>query len=69
MPDPEDDDTDKKHKRWSSEKEEKTLSRFEQLYAEKEVSLTDVEEVWFSVRSSRNTRDGSIIKLTVSPSL
>jgi hypothetical protein len=68
MPDPEDDDMDKKHKRLSSEKEEKTLSRFEQLYAEKEVSPTDVEEVWFSVRSSRNTRDGSIIKLTVSAS-
>ena len=49
MSDLQDEDMDKKHKRWSSEKESKLLSRFERLYAEKEERPTDVEEVWFAV--------------------
>jgi uncharacterized protein (DUF2235 family) len=50
-PDPDDDDMDpdKKHKRWPTEKEEKILGLYEQLYAEREERPTDVEEVWFAV--------------------
>jgi Uncharacterized alpha/beta hydrolase domain (DUF2235) len=66
MPDLEEEDInlDKKLKRWPTEIEEKILSQYEQLYAEKEERPTDVEEVWFAVCSSPNTHDA---KLSISP--
>ena len=55
IPDPADEDIDKnpRHKRLSSEAEERVLRRYEQLYAERQRQPTDAEEVWFAVSSCR----------------